>query len=532
MSASTGRAPGEVYQQAIAALNLGQWQQAQSLAAEVGRAVPGHAGVHFVAGVAALELQQMERAIGHLRRACELNDGRADYQAQLARALVASRHFPEAHAAADRAMQLMPTDAMTLDTLGVVYSQLNVYESATTMFRQAATLLPNHAGYRFNLATGLMFIGELTQAEAEYEACIALEQTYWKAHLALSQLRRQTADANHLERLRALLGQYGARPEAQLYLNLSIAREQEDLGDYISSFQHLSAGKHAVGRSRGSSSARDADLFDSIVEASRASDAKSGSSGHDSDEPIFVIGMPRSGTTLVERIISSHSSVQSMGELQNFSVVLKRASGSLTRGLLDPDTFAKSISLDWEQVGRQYVQSTRPGTGSHRHFIDKLPHNFLLAGCIAKALPRAKIICLRRDPVDTCLSNFRQLFALSSPYYDYSFDLLDTGRYYLQFDRLMRHWEALMPGRILSLSYETLVDQQEQSTRVLLEHCGLPFEPQCLAFERNAAAVATASLIQVRSGINRSYVQRWRRYGNVLDPLIALLAEGGIVIDD
>jgi tetratricopeptide (TPR) repeat protein len=528
MSRQSDLAPVEVYNQAIAALNRGEWERAQVLAAEVGQRVPDHAGVHFVAGVAALELKQMHAAIGHLQRATTLNPARADYKAQLARGLGMARFFREAQAAADAAFALSPQDAQTLDALGVVYTQVNAHERAIGVFRRAAALMPDRANYRFNLATTLTFTGDIAAAEREYEACLAIDPRYWKAHLAVAQLRRQSSQANHLKRLEALLQAHRDDAGARLYVNLAIAKECEDLREFPRAFDHLAAGKHSHGRSLGYTPERDRKVFEAIIEAVPAPII--GEHGDPTREPIFVIGMPRSGTTLVERILSSHSMVHSSGELQNFAVEMKRASCSRTRDMLDLDTVQRSRQLDWASLGRAYLESTRPGTGRKPHFIDKLPHNFLYAGFIAQALPKAKLICLRRDPLDTCLSNFRQLFALSSPYYDYSFDLLDTGRYYVEFDRLMKHWDAVLPDRILQLDYESIVDDQEASTRRLLQFCELPWEDACLHFETNAAPVATASAVQVRDKVNRSYLQRWRHYETQLQPLRMLLADASIVL--
>ena len=163
-----------------------------------------------------------------------------------------------------------------------------------------------------------------------------------------------------------------------------------------------------------------------------------------------------------------------------------------------------------------------PGTP---RFVDKLPHNFLYLGFIARALPNARIVCLRRERLDTCVANFRQLLALDSPFFDYSFDLLDIGRYVLQFERVMAHWREVLPGRILELQYEDLVGDQAGTTRRLLEHCGLPWDDACLAFEHNPAAVATASAVQVREPLHRNSIGRWRRYAPQLAGLRALLDE-------
>jgi hypothetical protein len=308
---------------------------------------------------------------------------------------------------------------------------------------------------------------------------------------------------------------------------LALSKEYEDLGELDESFAHLTAGKRAGRGKRGYSSERDASLFKSIEANTRE---LHGPEGSDSGEPIFVIGMPRSGTTLVDRILSSHPDVQSAGELQNFSIALKRASGSRTPNLLDEDTLGRARELDWRKLGAAYVGGTRPVTGQTPRFVDKLPHNFLYAGHIARALPNARIICLRRNAMDTCLSNFRQLFAQSSPFYDYSFDLLDTGRYYVMFDRLMAHWKRVMPERILEIEYEAIVDDQEQTTRRLLEFCGLSWNEACLRFDQNEAPVSTASAVQVRQPLYRSALQRWKRYERQLAGLRSLLEEAGIAV--
>lgn len=521
-------AAAELYARAVEALNQSQWPQALSLADQVLLTVQDHAGVHFVAGVAALQLQQLPRSLGHLQRAVTLNPTRPDYAAQFARALAAGRLLRDAVAVAQNAMELSPSDPLTLDTLGVVFTQAHAHTQAIEAFTRAVALVPNAASYRFNLATSLTFVGDLVGAEHEYEACLSLDPKYWKAHLALSQLRKQTVESNHMGRLLKLLEEAGQDSMARLYLNLALGKELEDLQRYPEAFERFTAGKRAGAEGRRYSSSRDQALFEALMRAfPERTDAMPGSV---SKEPIFVIGMPRSGTTLVDRILSSHPQVHSAGELQNFGVVLKRASGSRTPHLLDPDTIARGLRVDWRKLGDAYVASTRPGTGHTPHFVDKLPHNFLYAGFIARAFPQAKIVCLRRDPMDTCLSNFRQLFALTSPYYDYSFDLLDTGRYYLLFEQLMSHWRQVLPGRILEIDYEDIVNAQEASTRLLLDFCGLPWHDDCLRFENNQAPVATASAVQVRERLNRKSLGRWKRYEAQLGGLRSLLEGGGITI--
>ncbi|MDB5467183.1 MAG: hypothetical protein JWQ46_1945, partial [Phenylobacterium sp.] len=275
----------------------------------------------------------------------------------------------------------------------------------------------------------------------------------------------------------------------------------------------------------GYSAATDAALFSAAMRT-----ATPAGRGDPSEEPIFVVGLPRSGTTLVDRILSSHPQVTSAGELSNFALLLKRAAGTASSFVLDEDTLAAAARVDMARLGSDYVASTRPLTGATPRFVDKMPLNVLYAGLIHQALPNARIVCLRRDPMDVCLSNFRQLFATGFSYYNYSYDLADVARYYVGFDRLVAHWRSVLPpDRFTEIAYEGLVASQEATTRELLAFCGLPWDPRCLAFHENAAPVATASSVQVRQPLYASSVGRWRRYGEGLAPMRDVLAAAGLL---
>lgn len=518
--------PSQLYAQLVDAFNRRQWQEARSLSGRLLPLVPNDPSVSYITGITFLELQEMPLALGFLHKAVELEPSRADYATQFAKALTMVRRSREAIGAADKAMALHPSDPLTLDTLGVIYTQAHAHDRAAEAFRGAVALMPKQASYRFNLATALVAVGDLPGAEEALEACVALDPTFWGAHLTLSQLRRQTRDSNHIARLQVWADTYSHDENAQTFVNMALAKEHEDLNEYADAFARLVQGKSAGKEKRGYSIRTDEALFDAITR--RFPESEKAALGDPTDEPIFIIGMPRSGTTLVERIISSHPDVYSAGELQNFGVALKRMSGSTTLPMIDVDTIARSVNLDWRKLGSEYLASTRPATAQRPRFIDKLPHNFLYAGFIANALPNARIVCLRRDPVDTCLSNFRQLFSPLSPLYGYSFDLLDTGRYFTLFDRLMAHWQRVLPGRILEIEYEALVDSQEEHTRRLLAFCGLSWDERCLQFEKNDAPVNTASAVQVRAPIYRTAIRRWKKYESQLTPLLNMLQQAGI----
>lgn len=273
-----------------------------------------------------------------------------------------ARLSKEAETLADRANALQPEDALTLDTLGVVYSQSNAHAKAVEVFRRAAAQQPQRAGYRFNLATSLTFAGRMDEAEREYEACLEQDPRHWKAWLALSQLRKQSASSTHVERLRVALSSAERDPDGQLYINLALSKVFEDLEDYPQAFDHLVKGKDAHRARRSYSSERDRRVFDALKRPLEAGVNADADAGYPSEEPIFVVGMPRSGTTLVDRILSSHSDVSSAGELQNFGVVLKRASGTHTPFMLDVETVGAPVG--W--TGRGSERPTSPARGRAR----------------------------------------------------------------------------------------------------------------------------------------------------------------------
>jgi hypothetical protein len=221
-----------------------------------------------------------------------------------------------------------------------------------------------------------------------------------------------------------------------------------------------------------------------------------------------------------------------VGELQALPLAVKMASGTRSRTVLDPETIAAAARTDMGAIGRDYLaRAAHHRRDPARRFVDKFPGNFQYAGIAARALPNAAIVCLRRHPMDTVLANFRNLFAIGSRYYDYSYDLLDIAAYYARFDRLMALWRAALPGRILELSYEALVADQEGETRRLLAHCGLDWSERCLDFHAHAGAVSTPSAAQVRRPIYGDSVARWRAHAAALAPVQAFFEEQGIAID-
>lgn len=512
--------------EAVHAYEQGNPMRAGQLAQQATQIDPGHAEAHYLTGLACLDTRQLQRALEHLNRAVSLKPKSAEYATHFARALAQAHRYGEALQIANIAYASMPPDALTLDALGGVYMKCNAHERANVLFRRAVALAPDNANCRFNAAVTSTFTGDFALADTQFNACLERQPTFWRAYGLRSRLRRQTVDDNHVDTLETLLIAHAGDVDAQIHLHGALGKEYEDLGDYAKAFEHMSLGKTAARQRVAYRPEQDSALVDALIKA--FPDVVSTNAGYGSDEPIFIVGMPRSGTTLVERILSSHPEVYPAGELMNFGVQLERLAPADVPSRLDATLIAQSHRFEWERIGLRYVDSTRPQTAIKPRFIDKLPHNFLYLGLIAKALPNAKIICLRRHPLDTCLSNFREMFAENSSFHGYSFDLLDIGRFYIQFDRMMAHWNAVLPGRILQVDYETLVAEQESTTRRLLAHCELAWNDTCLQFQQNTSAVATASTAQVREPIHRAAVGRWEKFRPWLGPLEQFLNEAGI----
>jgi tetratricopeptide (TPR) repeat protein len=442
---------------------------------------------------------------------------------------------------AQTALSLTPLQPPTLNTLGTVFSHAGEHEKALQCFTRAGRLLEGRVGgarmlslewqaeFYFNTAASMQFAGHFAEAEQSYEKAIKLQPLLFKAHSALSTLRRQTPTHNHLKRLHELHSKVsGARD--QLHLGHAIAKEQEDLGHYEDAFKNLTWAKQAQSAASSYSAQSDEALFAGVRQLFSQAIFDTQRTGCDNPEPIFIVGMPRTGTTLVEQILSSHSQVYAAGELKNFPLQVKRITGSSAADLLDIKALGESLQLTQSTLGSSYINSTRPRTGHSPYFIDKLPLNFLFLGLIKLALPNAKLVCLRRDPMDTCLSNYRQMFAVNFKHYSYNLDLLDCGRYYIQFDQLMHHWQKVMPDAVHEVRYEALVENPEQVSRELLTYCNLAWEEDCLSFHQRKTNVATPSAVQVRQGIYTSSVNRWQSYGDAMQPLYELLKSAGLYV--
>jgi Flp pilus assembly protein TadD len=502
-------------------------EQAHELARDRVRREPGVGDHWCVLSRTLAAMGRQREATRAALRACELLPGNLFVRAYLALCLLNEGAFQEATKCADEVERLGPTTPIAWDYLGQVYAGCEQHPRAQAAFTKACELAPRVPHFGFNLATSLRNNGDFAQAERMYDQVIASARYDWEAYKNRSDLRVQTVFHNHIADLEALLCDPKARGGGEMLLHSALAKEYEDIGAGEAGYRHLLLANGLQRLRLNYSVDRDLAQLKEIERVYVPEVLAEVPSGSESEEPIFILGLPRVGSTLVERILGSHSKVHAAGELQHFPATLARlCSGALqagrftSRGNLPED----SLRLKPREIGEAYIAATRPHTGHVRHFIDKLPNNFLHIGAIHRALPRARIIHVTREPRDACYAIFKTLFKEG---YAYSYDLEELARYYIGYRSLMVHWHTVLPGRILEVSYEALVNDPETVTRAILSHCNLELEQGCLRFFESNRPTSTASAAQVRRPIYRSSIGRWKQFAKELAPLTSQLVAAG-----
>ncbi|MDX2368720.1 MAG: sulfotransferase, partial [Colwellia sp.] len=467
----------QLHKQAQQAINQGQYQQAHQLIISILSQDKYFADGYFLLAMIASAHQNNVKAIELIKQALVLAPKQVEYIAQLAKhyALVNDhvKALKHANVAAKLVAKLTPKSALTFDTLGVAYSHIGLHQQAVAFFKQAVAVNKHNGVFFFNLGASLKFTGDFSAARNAYEQTITLMPTFCKAHAALTSLGDITHENNHIDRLTKLYQQL-TQSDDLLNIGHALAREHEVFDDYDKAYQYLSHSKKIKIAQLNYQFSDDKQMFNALTELftttpTNNTTQEASSAGYDSNEPLFVVGMPRTGTTLVERILSKHSAVTSAGELQHFGLLLKELSKTTTNKVIDKETVIAAASINFSKLGKAYIDSTRAITGSRAKFVDKMPLNVLYAGFIIKALPKAKIICLDRGPLDTIVSNYRQLFSVNSSYYNYAYDLETTAQFYHQFKQLTQLWLNLFPDNFYVVNYEKLVNNPEEEAKKIIE---------------------------------------------------------------
>lgn len=487
---------------------------------------PNIPDIYFLLAIIATDHGNIVKGSDLIERAILLDPKIASYHAQKARISLMKSDRVSALKAADRALGLKPTDPHTLDTLGVILSRAGQHADALPLYRKAISRGTPSIEMLYNYASALQFTGALDDARAQFSQIIAKQPDHYKSWSSLIHITKQSEDHNQIEMLEKLFAKHQSNPDAALNLGHALAKTYEDLGKASKSIEWLKQAKAIKKKAISYDFDQDKPIFDAAKSLPNSPAIMA--SPVQEHSPIFVVGMPRTGTTLVDRILSSHDQVTSVGELSDFGLQLKYGAKTSSQYVLDADTLRTSNDIDLAKVGKAYLNSVSQSFPGLKRTLDKMPLNFFYIPIIAKAIPDARIICLKRGAADTILSNYRQLFATSFSYYNYAYDIEDIAHYYLHFRALIDHYEqSIDPNIFMQVKYEDLVDDLEPQARKLIQFAGLEWQDQCLNFYENSAPVATASSAQVRSPIYSSSRGRWRKYEADILPALAILDQAG-----
>jgi tetratricopeptide (TPR) repeat protein len=471
--------------------------------------VPAHVEARLLLAGILMSEKRLRAAAAQLLEAARLCPPTDTRVCKIALALL---RVGEVTAAYDCIKPIMQDNTLTgviCAAIAQVLQSLGEHANALNMIERAVKLGADGADFRYFHATQLIFNGNIARAETELEHCLRIQSGFGRAALSRSRLRKQNAAHQHLDDIRQRLRVADKGGVDHAALEFAQFKELDDLGEYASAWEALQRG-NAVMHAR---MPYDQDHQEAVVKALIAlctqEFLQESDAGFVGAMPIFIIGMPRSGTTLLERILGNHSQVTSAGELDDFPHQLRWQADHHDRALLDPILLERAPSLDYPNIGRRYLAQTQWRAQGKAYFIDKLPPNYLLAGFIQRALPQAHILHMTRDPMDVCFSNYKALFGDT---YAYSYHLPSLAAHYRQYQRILQQWHRAMPGRILDVSYAELVGAPEATARRVLDFCGLPFEADCSDITRNPVPVATLSTAQVREGIHGRAQGEWRRY--------------------
>ncbi len=444
----------------------------------------------------------------------------------------------EAATVISRAAELETGVADAYDGLGYVSLALGWHERANQFYRRATEISPQTPRFWYNLACSERSLGRLAEAEGACDRSIALDATQFPSYLLRSELRVQAPDFNHVDDLERQLARHSRDDRGRMFLGYALAKELDDLQRFDEAFHWFTRAAQA----RRSHLQYDVSVDEQKLRRIAEVYPRVGTGGTagvgggadaapptatptlapvDSSQYVFIVGLPRSGTTLVERILSGLPGVRSNGETENFSTSLLAAAGPGAG-----DVFQRAGAADAGMVAAGYARLANAHVSTDK-IIEKLPMNYLYVGAIHRALPDAKILALRRSPLDSCFAMYRTLFGEAYPF---SYDVEELARYYAAYDRLMNHWRRALGSRLHEIVYEDLVREPHRVGAAIAAHCGMRWSDDAIDIQRNASVSLTASAAQVRRPIYGTSSGRWRHYHRHLGPLIGALRRHGVTL--
>ncbi len=415
-----------------------------------------------------------------------------------------------------RVVVLEPGNAAGWSGLGAACAQIGDMERSAEAYARSVELQPGQPGIHMSHAHALKALGRQAEALREYRAAIGLKPEFGEAYWSMANLKVSRFEPEEIAAMERQLTREDLSESAEIHFRFALGKAFEDLGDYDRAWEHYRSGNLRQRPLVSHDPVGFEDRHEKIAQVfTRELLERHAGGGFESDAPIFIVGLPRSGSTLIEQILASHSRVEGTLELSTLGEVA--VSTGRYRGRLEyPEAVRELRGRDFRAYGRQYIDETRAFRRTDRpRFTDKLPNNFSHVGFAHLILPNARIINARRHPLDSCLGNYKQLFGKGQ---NFTYDMHELGLYYRQYHETMKHWHRVLPGKVLDVHYEETVGDFEAQVRRILAHCGLPFEDACLRFHETERAVRTASSEQVRQPLYTRALGTWRRYQKHLGP--------------
>lgn len=461
------------------------------------------------------------------RRAAQSTPDDADAVAAAVQCLLRIGEFVAARQCLDRygglARQL---DAPRLRLLARAHQQLGDNTSALELLGRACSADPGNADVRYFHGLQLQFHGQIGAARQEMQACLRIIPTYGRAALSLARLNKANPDPARLAFIRAHLADVPQETEEHAAFEFAQFEELETLRDFDGAFAALDRGNSIMHRRLAGDDRLDASVFDGVAHVATSTFVSGpGLRSTTGPVPIFIVGLPRSGTTLLDRMLGNHPDVTSAGELTDFPLQMRWCADLHGNQTIDAELLRRIPELDFAELGQRYLEQTQWRAGGRAYYVDKLPPNHLLAGFIHRALPFAPILHLIREPTSVCFSNYKAMFGNS---YAYSYQLQELADYYVRYSKLMDHWRSVVPGRLLDVDYRALVTDTEATLARVFAHCGLRQVEGCSNPASNPSPVATLSCAEVREPVHTRGLSDWKRYEAHLEPLRRALSSVGL----
>lgn len=508
-------------QEAEQFIKSGEPQKAEDIFRDILKRDPNHVEAARLLASIASEKKQYRDAEVFLRHAAKNAPDYVRVWVDLANVLREREKLDEALECALRVLELASDRAEPHMLHANVLGTMGRHEEAIEAYEKSLAIAPRKAGALCSIGHHQKTIGQTDTAIATYRECIAAKPDHAEAYWSLANLKTFQFDANEVAAMQELLKTDELPEESRVQLHNALGLDFESRKDYDKAFEHFDQ----CSKLRRNSESYDPVEFETgmdrvieIMDAEFFADREG--FGDPDPAPVFVVGLPRSGSTLIEQILASHSQVDGTHELGDLPRIVNQLGSASGKGPGYPEKLLDLTTEDWSGAGRAYLAATQKYRAGAPHFIDKNPNNFMYIGLLRLILPNARVINARRHPLDSCFGSYKQLFASGQPF---SYDLAELGEYYLQYQRLVEHFHGVLPGFVLDVQYESVVGDFETQVRRILDYCGLPFEEACLRFHETTRAVKTASSEQVRQPIYASSVNLWKRYESHLGELAEIL---------